>query len=261
MKAKNSSRIAVYTVITGDYDKINELKFKSKDLRYICFTNSRDLVSKSWEIIYIDESLDNHMLNRKLKLFPYKYIKDVDVSLYVDGNIIIKKDLSGFFEKYITTDLVAAFPEHMDRNCLYEESQICIEQKKDKAEVISAQMRAYREEGFPSGYGLYENNIILRNHHSDGMKILMENWWEELNNKSKRDQLSLCYCIWKNKTIVSTLHESSRKKNDYFDIALHNAYKEKNVIRRFVIKIDMNKHKNIFYKALNLGLSILRKLK
>lgn len=33
--------IVVYTVITGEYDEINELDFKHDKIKYVCFTNSK----------------------------------------------------------------------------------------------------------------------------------------------------------------------------------------------------------------------------
>ena len=253
--------IVVYTVITGEYDEINELDFKHDKIKYVCFTNSKKLKSNTWNIVYINEDLDNHMLNRKIKLFPYKYLTDVDFSLYVDGNIIIKKDLKGFFEKYVSPELNIGLPRHMDRDCLYQESITCINQNKDNPDTIKEQMEHYHREGYPEKFGLYENNIILRNNNSKITQKLMEHWWREINNWSKRDQLSFCYCLWKEKVKALTLDESSRISNPYFSIALHKAYREQRFIKRAIIKIDMNKHKNFLYKVANFILSTLRKLK
>lgn len=261
MNAINEFNIVVYTVITGEYDEINELEFKDSRIKYICFTNLHTLVSKTWDVIYVNEDLDNHMLNRRIKLFPYKYLNDVDYSLYVDGNIIIKKDLKDFFNKYISPTLNIALPKHMDRICLYQESIVCINQKKDNPELINKQMEFYHGNGYPENNGLFENNIILRKHDSELMKKLMEDWWVEINKWSRRDQLSLCYCLWKNNAIALALDESSRTKNDYFSIAMHKAYKKHGFIKKLIIKIDMNKHKNYLYKACNIILSTLRKLK
>jgi len=256
------TKFVVYTVITGNYDDVKELTFKrNENIKYICFTNNKNVKSNTWDVIFINEDLNDHMLNRKIKLFPHKYIENCDFSLYVDGNILIKNDLICFFEKYCNNELIMALPRHMDRECIYKEAEVCIFQKKDDPDKISAQMSRYRAEGFPNDFGLYENNIILRNHSSSMMYRIMISWWSELNNESKRDQLSLCYALWRMKVKIITLEESSRSKNPYFSIVLHKSYQEFGILRRFIVLVDMNKHKNLFYKSINIAFSFLRKLK
>nr|WP_314522792.1 glycosyltransferase domain-containing protein [uncultured Lelliottia sp.] len=255
----DEKKLVVYTVITGQYDDINELPFITDSrIKYICFTNNKSITSNSWQIKYINDDISNHMLNRKIKFFPHVYLKNYDYSLYIDGNIIIKKDLFNFFKKYCTKDLIMALPNHLDRTCIYSEASICKLQKKDEPSKIDSQMEDYRREGFPINYGLFENNIILRNHNSADLNRIMESWWGEINKYSKRDQLSLCYCLWKNNVKITTLVESSRIKNPYFDIALHKAYETYGFIKKVIVLIDMKKHYNKNYKFANSIINILR---
>jgi hypothetical protein len=68
--------------------------------------------------------------------------------------------------------------------------------KADKA-TAKRQIATYKKEGFPRHYGLYENSILIRNHHDEPTRRLMEEWWVEYLKYSTRDQLSLPYLIWK----------------------------------------------------------------
>lgn len=101
------------------------------------------------------------------------------------------------------------------RNCAYDEANVCIKLKKDKQEIIRKQMDGYKKEGFPLRYGLSENNIIIRFHNSIDCVKLMDLWFEEFKTKSKRDQLSFNYCVWKTKTKIKYYdgneHLKSRK--------------------------------------------------
>ena len=71
-------------------------------------------------------------------------------------------------------------------------------QEIDNEDIVRKQIRLFREEGFPEHYGLTENSIIYRNHKSDKVISIMEEWWHFVKNYSKRDQLSLFYILWKN---------------------------------------------------------------
>ncbi len=59
-------------------------------------------------------------------------------------------------------------------------------------------------------FGLGENNILFRKHNSDNIIKLMNDWWEELNTQTKRDQLSLAYVLWKNGENFNFMDENAR---------------------------------------------------
>lgn len=78
---------------------------------------------------------------------------------------------------------------------------------------MADQVIAYHKEGMPLHYGLTQNCIILRYHNNENCKRLMELWWNEVKEKSHRDQLSLYYCLWKdrqngNDTNITVLDKS-----------------------------------------------------
>ena len=53
-------------------------------------------------------------------------------------------------------------------------------------------------EGFPKDVGLVQSNVLVRKHKEKTCINLMEQWWEFIKTKSKRDQVSFNYLIWKN---------------------------------------------------------------
>ena len=50
----------------------------------------------------------------------------------------------------------------------------------------------------------------------------MNDWWEELNTHTKRDQLSLAYVLWKSGEKFSYMDESARG-DSYFRIKIHSS--------------------------------------
>lgn len=255
-------KYVIYTGIFGDYDHLIEPDISLLDnVDLICFTNNPKLRSKVWDIRIVDEpNISDHMLNRKIKVLPHFYLSNYDYSLYVDGNIFLKKDFEDFFESYCDSKLLMALPIHLDRKCLYEEALVCIQQKKDNESLIRKQMTHYEEDGFPRKYGLYENNILLRKHNDPLICTIMEKWWHELNTWSKRDQLSLCYVFWKNNFSPKLIKESSRIRNPYFDIVLHSNYKKMPFIKRMIVLVDMKKHKSLSFKMFYLFVTAMRKI-
>ena len=56
---------------------------------------------------------------------------------------------------------------------------------------VDAQMKFYRDLGFPAQNGLATNAFILRRHHERGLPKIMEAWFQQVLLWSRRDQLSL----------------------------------------------------------------------
>lgn len=88
------NKICVYTCITGNYDKVNELPFKEKEIDYYLFTNNKSIKSNTWKVIYIeDENLDNIRLARKHKILGNDITTKYDITVWIDGASYIKKIL------------------------------------------------------------------------------------------------------------------------------------------------------------------------
>lgn len=199
-----SNKYVVYTCITGGYDKLHEIKFRSKNVDYICFTDNANLKSNTWQIRQLPESivsqndaLTNVKKQRLIKILPHRFLQDYDVSLWIDSNIEMIVDVIDFFKKYQLTDAFFYTNRHPSRNCIYKENLACLRQHRDTYENMQPQIDRYISEGYPSNNGLAETNIILRKHNDFRCKKLMSMWAEEILMGSHRDQLSYNYCVWK----------------------------------------------------------------
>ena len=196
----NSYKVVIYTCITGNYDDIQEPLYVNDSYSYFLFTNNKNLKSKIWNVVYIDEPQikDNILLNRYIKLHPHKFLKGFDFSIYIDGNIRLVSDI-GVYVSFAINKLGLSMHKHRERNCLYDEAEILKIYGKGNKDYINKQISQYKIKGFPRNFGLLEANLIivdLKNRNS--IKILNE-WWEDFfYMKSYRDQLSLPYILWKN---------------------------------------------------------------
>lgn len=200
------NKIVVYTCIIGDYDTLKPVCNRSSRIDYICFTDNPNIKSDGvWEIRRLPpddlytEGLSKIKKQRIVKILPHIYLKEYDVSIWVDGNIQITGNL--IFEFLNVLDLNNHFMyvnRHPSRDCIYREEVDVLRRKKDLPENTNPQIRRYKEEGFPEHFGLAETNIIVRKHNDYRCKKLMFDWAKEIINGSHRDQLSFDYCRWKN---------------------------------------------------------------
>ena len=198
----------IYTAIFGDFDNLNEVKNPNPRMEYIFFTDRTDLTSKTWEIIRCKDLNNDYRLFAKIfKIFPHKIFRNANQSLWIDGNYSINKNHSQFFEKYNGIRHIN-FYRHSLRNCIYDEAKII---QRDKPEfdplIITKQINRYKNEQMPSNQGLINGAIILRNHESELLSKLMDDWWFEIYNYSIRDQISFNYVNWKNGNFVKYFSE------------------------------------------------------
>lgn len=84
----------VYTCISGQYDILTDPVFINKEFDYVCFTD-QPFYSEVWQIRPIPEELNSLSQVKKqriVKICPHRYLPEYDLSIWVDGNIIIKGD-------------------------------------------------------------------------------------------------------------------------------------------------------------------------
>ena len=241
----------IYTSIIGGYDELQKIPKNDWNIKFICLTDSENIKSNYWEVIRINkvESYERASKNRHHKMFPEEYF-DADQSLYIDGNIKITGDPNILFDKYLSSFDIA-IPIHFNRNCSYDEIEECKKNKLINEAQASKIKDLFQNSNFPSNLGLFENNIILRNHNKISLIKAMREWNFIFNELAPRDQLSFTYCTWKHKISVGAIMEGPRFTNKYFKIILHKSRKHKNFLKKFMDHIRMNSNLNIFYSTAN----------
>ena len=194
-------KICVYTCIAGDYDDLKEVLVKEEGIDYICFTNNKKIKSKTWKVIYVEnDNLDNCHLARKLKMIGHSYIdKNYTLSIWIDGCIIFKRKVRDFLDSYfdLKKDLIAIC-KHNVRTSVKEEAEACIIKGKDNEDIIRKQLEFYKKENFKDDLGMLETTLIVKRHNDSLVKKTMRLWFDMVSKYSRRDQLSINYCL--NKT-------------------------------------------------------------
>ena len=195
-----SNKIIIYSALFGNYDTLKPIN-KQKQFDYILFTDI--LFNKTnWTLLKIPAIVKNMKINdvkkqRFIKLHPHLFFKNYELSIYIDTTFILFGNMTEFLERLLTPKFDIYIFEHPDRNCIYSEVLAVIYYKKEKKDIAFKIKNRYKKLKFPSHFGLSENCLIVRKHNKKNCIYLMEKWWEQIKNFSKRDQLSLSYVLWK----------------------------------------------------------------
>lgn len=193
-------RKVIYTCLTGKYDEFRSPLAVRNDWDYICFSNNSHLPqNKIWEIRTIPyQSKDNILLSRFAKIQPHKVLADYRYSLYIDANIQIIDD--GFYdvlENLIASGTELAHVKHPFRDCVYDDIISCYLGCQEDLYKVHKSWTFLKKNGYPFHNGLYENNIIFREHNIPQIIQANELWWNLFCSLSRRDQFTLCFVYWK----------------------------------------------------------------
>lgn len=225
-KIYNNIKIAIYTVSTGKYDDVKEPIYIDKNIDYFVFTEQNVRENSIWKKKCMPEKIkDLPSLDqaRYIKTHPHEFFQGYDYSMFIDGNIRITCDVKPLFYTMIDSNKVIAIHKHQVRNCIYDEAKAIYAAGKASKNMLKAQMKKYKKDGFPTNYGLFETNILIRKHNDIECKNIMNDWWNEMNTWTKRDQLSFTYSLWKNNKkadYILSLGNNSRR-NPFFIVDAH----------------------------------------
>nr|WP_319512547.1 glycosyltransferase domain-containing protein [uncultured Draconibacterium sp.] len=233
----------IYTCLTGHYDHLESPQDINPDWDYICFTDNIKIKNDSiWQFRPLPYTTNDKLrTSRYPKLNPHKVLGEYEISVWIDANLLIlNSSFYNVIEHHLSEGHLIAVTKHPVRNCVYNEAEACIREGRDKKHVVNKQIRYLRDQGFPSNYGLFENNIILRQHNSEKVKKQSETWWNLYQRFSKRDQLSLTYSLWSNNLICYFLFPEGKTARNFEGIAYkkHNFSLKKRIKTSIQIRIN-----------------------
>ena len=220
-------RVAVYTCIIGNYDRLTIPVCKPNNIDYFVITDLPSPEKSLWNFLDVSAirgkllGLTAAEQSRWYKMHPHLLFPHHEYSIYLDGNITPVSDLTELIHRIGSCGI--ATHQHYHRNCVHQEAQAVLQRKKDTQERIDRHLRFISENSFPTHYGLADCGIIARKHHHLFCVSLMEAWWKEFLTHSRRDQISFPYLLFKNGVRMAevTTLGSNRMHNDAFYISRH----------------------------------------
>lgn len=196
-------RIAVYTAVVGDYDNIPNHLVSFANVDYILYVDNVEKY-ENYNGKYIVKKIPDNIVNkgqihanRYLKFHPAEFLGEYDYAIYVDGNVRIISDIRPFVNM-CSAKMGLAMHAHRERDCVYDEAEVCHLYRRGNSGKIREQMKRYISEGFPKHYGMHEATIIVSDIHNPNAQKFLDLWWDEFErSECKRDQLAWPYVLWK----------------------------------------------------------------
>ncbi|MBQ6510589.1 DUF616 domain-containing protein [Candidatus Saccharibacteria bacterium] len=215
------NKICVYTCITGNYDNLNELKNPEKNIDYYCFTNNKNLSSKTWKVVQIKNGgLDNCRLARKIKILGHPVLDKYDIAVWSDADVVWQKPISDFVKTYLKDSCFSIFRHHA-RKTIYDEAIVCLRLNKEDKQTIVKTLNFYKSVDYPDDNGLCESTVFIKKLHNPKVIKTMDVWFDMVKNYSRRDQLSFNYAVWKTNLKVSYI-SLNVWENEWFSTTKHN---------------------------------------
>lgn len=197
----SEKRIAVYMAIFGNYDEIIEPLVVPDNCDFYIITDQEVPKQSVWQPLEVDlaahglEGKNGIIKNRFFKMHPHIIFPNHDFSLYIDGNVLLVADPTEFIDKMNKYGLMGH--DHYRVNCSYVEVERSRVQKLGPETEYDEHIAYLESQGFPYDYGLIECTVLFREHSNPICQELMEEWWLEFLDHSKRDQVNLPLVLWR----------------------------------------------------------------
>ena len=206
----------IYTANFGGYDSIKshvDLPWAEK----IYFTDDIEKYPDGWKR-YSEVPQDRKRISGEIKINSH-LLPDHDVSIWVDASVQIHRDFKPLVDEFMESEHQIAIPKHPHRICTFDEADACKARKKDDPMVIDYHMSFYHGV-LPTNFGMVATGFVMRKNTSD-IQRFNEVWWEQYDNGSRRDQLSVMYASWITGVEIHQLQKNIYK-NEYWKIFRHN---------------------------------------
>jgi hypothetical protein len=218
-------RIVVYTAVFGKKDELVEPTVVPEGVDFVCFTDQK-FSSRVWQVRRIEPPIpeDATRSARRIKILAHEYLPEYDISIWVDGNILVRADVREKAERELSDTPMAVYDHAMSREfplrSLFEGAEYLIRtaregKPQEDPALVAAQMEAYRKDGYPNTNGLLWSCVMFRRHHDPKVVETMQLWWKEVQTRTKRDQMSFNYVAWKTGLLFRYIPEDAAD-NPYF---------------------------------------------
>jgi len=207
-------RIAVYTCVTGGFDEITKPMFVHPDVDYFMFsdTKSPDAFPYKNRLCHYRD-LDARRTARFVKTHPDILLRDYDLAIWVDANIMFRSSLAPFIAVVDRAEADVGVIFHATRTSFADEAEECALIGADDRDILEEQVSKYRASG-TSETSLIETNFIIANLREPRVRKFFNAWWTEIAGHSLRDQVSVNYAAESAKLKMVSLLESGRTVRD-----------------------------------------------
>jgi hypothetical protein len=153
------------------------------------------------------------------KVLPWQFL-DYEYSIWIDGTIAIKSQVSDLINNFLKDHDMAVF-KHSQRDCIYDEFVVDMGYRKREPMFIrEAQREKYLSEKIPKHIGLWECGILIRRH-TKKVEDLCNEWWSEISSFSASDQCSFARTVYKQQFNINPITPGNAYDNPYTNYIPH----------------------------------------
>lgn len=190
-------RACVYTCLFGGYEQLSSQPAAAgSELPFICFTDDPNLVSDTWEIRHVQPLLpdDSRRSSRYPKICAHKFLPEFEASLYIDNSVLLLRRPEVLLAALLDSeDSNMACLRHSYWDSVDAEFAAVKQYSFEHDAVLLRQIRAYSELGYDFRGTQIWAGILLRLHLMPDVIRCMEDWFANVLQFSRRDQLSFDY--------------------------------------------------------------------
>lgn len=212
-----NQKVCIYTTLFGDIDDLLPVVGLIDGVDFICFSD-RARADCGWEVRIVNPGMKSSNLNAKIfKILPHRFLLEYDYSLFIDANTLLLGRVALLLSICMQAGSFVMW-RHPFRRDVYVETVAIMIAKRHEPEKLIEQIQYYSGKGLPHDTGLAEGSFIWRKHGEQDVKKFMEEWWEEIQKFSYRDQISLGYLMWENKfsPLVFPSEMGTSRENEFF---------------------------------------------
>ncbi|WP_242281368.1 rhamnan synthesis F family protein [Pantoea deleyi] len=220
-RVHKKASIALVTAIIGNFDALFIPKHLEGDVDYYCFS---DTLSDGYGVFdifkppYIDA--DPRRTARYIKTNLMKYFHDYDYVVWIDANVEINVKVSELVLRVSDSSHSLGAIQHPVRDNLFQEAEEILAWDLDDVSVVKEQIARYEYIHNLRSEPLIESNVLVMDARDERIHNFMRIWWNEINNYSRRDQLSIGYALKEAGVTWQPLLEEQQSTRDSHEFAL-----------------------------------------
>lgn len=217
-----SPKRVVYSALIAEYEEIlDQPVAQESNLDFILFTDNKNLTSDTWEIYHVDAYFPEDPVRsaRYIKTIGMEYLSSYDEIMWIDNTVQLNHDPEYLFDFHLR-DFELAFPVHSYRKDLLAEFAAVLDHNLESKEVVNQQLANYRNKmpdelrkpAIWTGINFRKNKPNVRK--------FMQNWFFQIVQYSKRDQLSINWSI-KTEDLKTNLFELDAFESEFHKWPIH----------------------------------------
>lgn len=177
--------MTIYTAIFGNYEELKEPTVITPNWKYVCYTD-QPITSNVWQIIKMPTPENARRLARRIKILAHEYVSDTK-HIWIDASFVIDTNLNDWWSKYMKGSFSA--PKHPLTSCVYKEILSCLIGNRGEEQLLRQQEIDYIAMKVPSNNGIIQSGLLMRTRDAECI-ALCNDWWNELELHSSRDQVA-----------------------------------------------------------------------